>query len=208
MSWYDEQQREPNESDISAAWVYIARSIEHTKEMSIDEAEQRVRFRCGRKNHGFMTSDISIDFTLNGMSINRTTEISYREFLERAQAAGVTFDTRKSPAEELREDPAARRPGLRRVGVEKDIFQQITDGRRHYLIVENPVFSFEAGDIVTLFAFDKGKPIGKTFLAYVTTADDEKTSDAIKEEFCVIGFVDAYDAEALGWVSLEVFEDE
>lgn len=93
---------------------------------------------------------------------------------------------REKEQEEKMNNLPSDRAEQKYIRLSEDAFQDVAAGFRPYLILKND--KFKEGEIVKALEFRNGKATGKEITLEITCMDDDDTSSALEEGYCVIGF--------------------
>lgn len=69
-------------------------------------------------------------------------------------------------------------------------FERVVNGEQQYIITRND--GFKIGQEITIGEFAEGKTTGRTLEMFISYMDDEKTSSALDDGYCVLSVHEAY----------------
>ena len=126
----------------------------------------------------------SCDRYINKAEAEKTPEQRYDE-----EQAAIDKETAKKLREREQEEKMNNLPSDREeqkcVRLSENAFQDIASGYRPYLILKND--KFREGMIVKALEFRNGKATGNEMALEIICMDDDNTSSALEEGYCVIG---------------------
>ncbi|WP_455618842.1 ParB/RepB/Spo0J family partition protein [Eisenbergiella sp.] len=126
----------------------------------------------------------SCDQYKNRAEANKTDEQRYSEeqdAIDRETKRKLREQEEQEKMEHLPSDGGEKKNYVR---ISQSIYERIDRGIQSYMILKND--GYKEGDIVTLGEFSDGRATGRTLERFITCMDDDKTSSAIEEGFCVI----------------------
>lgn len=71
-----------------------------------------------------------------------------------------------------------------------DGFERVVNGEQQYIITKND--GFKKGQEITIGEFAEGKATGRTLEMFISYMDDEKSSSALEDGYCVLSVHEAY----------------
>ena len=71
-----------------------------------------------------------------------------------------------------------------------DGFERVANGEQQYIITKND--GFEKGQEITIGEFAEGKATGRTLEMFISYMDDDKSSSALEDGYCVLSVHEAY----------------
>lgn len=71
-----------------------------------------------------------------------------------------------------------------------DGFERVVNGEQQYIITKND--GFKKGQEITIGEFAEGKATGRTLEMFISYMDDEKSSSALEDGYCVLSMHEAY----------------
>lgn len=126
----------------------------------------------------------SCDRYINKAEAEKTPEQRYDE-----EQAAIDKETARKLREREQEEKMNNLPSDREeqkcVRLSENAFQDIASGYRPYLILKND--KFREGMIVKALEFRNGKATGNEMTLEIICMDDDNTSSALEEGYCVIG---------------------
>ena len=101
--------KEPSNKDIELAYHHITSGLNMKKYVPGSVFENYLKDRCGRTHQYYGGTGLSFDCSLRGVAINRRKEITWHDFVSRAENLGLykpydyvtESDTKNEPAEQL-----------------------------------------------------------------------------------------------------------
>lgn len=85
---------------------------------------------------------------------------------------------------------SSQESGKKYLRVTESIFERIINGEQGFLIVKND--RYKVGEEITIGEFKEGKATGRTLEMVISFMEDDSTSSALVEGFCVINVLEAY----------------
>lgn len=127
----------------------------------------------------------SCDRYINKAEAEKTPEQRYEE-----EQAAIDKETARKLREREQEEKMNNLPSDREeqkyIRLSEDGFQDVAAGFRPYLILKNN--KFREGEIIKALEFKNGRATGREMALEITCMDDDNTSSALEEGYCVIGF--------------------
>ena len=121
----------------------------------------------------------------NKVETEKTPEQRYDE-----EQAAIDKETARRLREKEQEEKMNNLPSDREeqkyIRLSEDAFQDVVAGFRPYLILKND--KFKEGMLVKALEFKNGRATGREMTLEIICMDDDNTSSALEEGFCVIGF--------------------
>lgn len=71
-----------------------------------------------------------------------------------------------------------------------DGFERVVNGEQQYIITKND--GFAAGQEITIGEFSEGRATGRTLEMFISYMDDDKSSSALEDGYCVLSVHEAY----------------
>lgn len=71
-----------------------------------------------------------------------------------------------------------------------DEFERVVNGEQQYIITKND--GFAVGQEITIGEFSEGRATGRTLEMRITYMDDDKSSSALEDGYCVLNVLEAY----------------
>lgn len=125
------------------------------------------------------------DQYINKAEAEKTDEQRYEE-----EQAAIDKETARKLREKEQEEKMNNLPSDREekkyIRLSEDAFQDVAAGFRPYLILKNN--KFREGEIIKALEFKNGRATGREMALEITCMDDDNTSSALEEGYCVIGF--------------------
>lgn len=125
------------------------------------------------------------DQYINKAEAEKTDEQRYEE-----EQAAIDKETARKLREKEQEEKMNNLPSDREekkyIRLSEDAFQDVAAGFRPYLILKNN--KFREGEIIKALEFKNGRATGREMALEITCTDDDNTSSALEEGYCVIGF--------------------
>lgn len=125
------------------------------------------------------------DQYINKAEAEKTDEQRYEE-----EQAAIDKETARKLREKEQEEKMNNLPSDREekkyIRLSEDAFQDVAAGFRPYLILKNN--KFREGEIIKALEFKNGRATGREMTLEITCMDDDNTSSALEEGYCVIGF--------------------
>lgn len=125
------------------------------------------------------------DQYINKAEAEKTDEQRYEE-----EQAAIDKETARKLREKEQEEKMNNLPSDREekkyIRLSEDAFQDVAAGFRSYLILKNN--KFREGEIIKALEFKNGRATGREMALEITCMDDDNTSSALEEGYCVIGF--------------------
>lgn len=125
------------------------------------------------------------DQYINKAEAEKTPEQRYEE-----EQAAIDKETARRLREKEQEEKMNNLPSDREekkyIRLSGDAFEDVVAGLRPYLILKNN--KFREGEIITVLEFKNGRATGREMALEITCMDDDNTSSALEEGYCVIGF--------------------
>lgn len=125
------------------------------------------------------------DQYINKAEAEKTDEQRYEE-----EQAAIDKETARKLREKEQEEKMNNLPSDREekkyIRLSEDTFQDVAAGFRPYLILKNN--KFREGEIIKALEFKNGRATGREMTLEITCMDDDNTSSALEEGYCVIGF--------------------
>ena len=121
----------------------------------------------------------------NRAEANKTDEQRYSEeqdAIDRETKRKLREQAEKEKMNNLPSDGIEKKKYIRMSMTE---YEKIIKAAKQYLIVKND--GYRTGDMVTLGEFTEGRATGRTVEAIVSHMDDDQTSSALTDGYCVIG---------------------
>lgn len=115
----------------------------------------------------------------------KTDEQRYNEEQEAIDKETARKLREKEQEEKMNNLPSDRKE-QKYVRLSKEAFQDVAAGFRTYLILKND--RYKEGEIFKALEFHDGKATGNEMTLEITCMDDDNTSSALEEGYCVIGF--------------------
>lgn len=128
------------------------------------------------------------DQYINKAEAEKTDEQHYDE-----EQAAIDRETKKRLREMEEEERLSSVPGEGTHEITKSYrassaeFRDITERRKPYMILKNE--GQQVGDKMLILEFSGGKATGESCLMWITYIDTAKTSSALNDGYCVVGFV-------------------
>ena len=108
--------------------------------------------------------------------IDRETAKKLREQADEERMNSISSDSQKSGKKYLR--------------AAESLFKRIINGEQSFMIVKND--RYKTGEEITIGEFAEGKATGRTLEAMISFVEDDSTSSALIEGYCVINILEAY----------------
>lgn len=108
--------------------------------------------------------------------IDRETAKKLREQADEKRMNNIPTDLQKSGKKYLR--------------AAESLFERIINGEQSFMIVKND--SYKTGEAITIGEFAKGKATGRILEVVISFMEDDSTSSALIEGYCVINILEAY----------------
>lgn len=125
------------------------------------------------------------DQYINKAEAEKTPEQRYEE-----EQAAIDKETARKLREREQEEKMNNLPSDREekkyIRLSEDAFNDVEAGFRPYLILKNS--KFREGEIIKALEFKNGRATGREITLEITRMDDDNTSSALEEGYCVIGF--------------------
>lgn len=128
----------------------------------------------------------------NRTEANKTEEQRYSE-----EQDAIDRETKRKLREQAEIDKMNSLPSDETVAGDKkyirtpeSVFEKIINGEQHYLIMKKDGYS--VGEEITIGEFAEGRATGRTLEMRISHMDDDNTSTALAEGFCVINILEAY----------------
>lgn len=125
------------------------------------------------------------DQYINKAEAEKTPEQRYEE-----EQAAIDKETARKLREREQEEKMNNLPSDREekkyIRLSEDAFNDVEAGFRPYLILKNN--KFREGEIIKALEFKNGRATGREITLEITCMDDDNTSSALEEGYCVIGF--------------------
>lgn len=125
------------------------------------------------------------DQYINKAEAEKTDEQRYEE-----EQAVIDKETARKLREKEQEEKMNNLPSDREekkyIRLSEDAFRDVAAGFRPYLILKNN--KFREGEIIKALEFKNGRATGREMALEITCMDDDNTSSALEEGYCVIGF--------------------
>lgn len=122
-------------------------------------------------------------YDANDNKSEKTEEQKYEE-----EQNKIDRETKKKLKEQADEEkmktlPSDKEREKQHIRVAADTFKRVAEGEQSYLIVKG---KHKTGDAITLLEFSGGAGTGRTLESIISHMDDETTSTAIMEGYCII----------------------
>lgn len=125
------------------------------------------------------------DQYINKAEAEKTPEQRYEE-----EQAAIDKETARKLREREQEEKMNNLPSdqeeKKYIRLSEDAFNDVEAGFRPYLILKNNKFG--EGEIIKALEFKNGRATGREITLEITCMDDDNTSSALEEGYCVIGF--------------------
>ena len=115
----------------------------------------------------------------------RVVDNSTGEVYENMQEAEKAAETpQNEPREEPQEEPAEGK-NKKYIRVGEEVFTRLTGGVQPYLIIKGN--GYKTGDEIIIQSFKHGRYTGESMETYISWMDDENTTAALFDGYCILG---------------------
>lgn len=183
---YPKDYEEESEDDEETAEDELEEEQEEEWEQAHPEGITSLCYGCQRYfDCNVKTSTCtSCDRYINKAEAEKTPEQRYDE-----EQAAFDKETARKLREREQEEKMNNLPSDREkqkyVRLSENAFQDVSAGYRTYLILKND--GFKEGKIIKALEFRNGKATGNEMVLEIICMDDDNTSSALEEGYCVIG---------------------